>query len=179
MAKAKKSDRSIETMYRVIYRNQINLSAIADNKANMLLGINAILLSVIITLVGGGTLVTDQIFMDFRVYVPLMILLASTSLAMIYATLAARPNVPKMTSFSDKTSLFFFENLVQLGKEGFDTKMTELRTDMEQIYYHMNEDIYDHGRVLSKKYRRLKFAYNIFMIGFSIAISCFVILRFV
>jgi hypothetical protein len=41
--------RGVQTYFRSNYRNHINLSAIADNKANIMIGINAILISVLIT----------------------------------------------------------------------------------------------------------------------------------
>ncbi|RMF26854.1 MAG: hypothetical protein D6765_08335, partial [Bacteroidetes bacterium] len=39
-----------QTFFRTNYRNHINLSAIADNKANIMISVNAILISVIITI---------------------------------------------------------------------------------------------------------------------------------
>lgn len=180
--KKKKSDkygRGIETMYKVVYRNQINLSAIADNKANMLIGINAILLSLIITMVGGGTIMIDNFTTDWRFLVPLTILVLSTVTAMINATIVARPNIAKMTEYNKNMTLFFFENFAQLGSEGFKKRMLELRTDDEEIYDEMTSDIYGHGMVLSKKYRRLKIAYGIFMYGLIVAVALFFLLHII
>ena len=42
-----KLGRGVETMYRTAYRTHVNLSSIADNKANIMLSINAIIISVI------------------------------------------------------------------------------------------------------------------------------------
>ena len=175
--KADKYGRGIETMYKVVYRNQINLSAIADNKANMLIGINAILLSLIITMVGGGTIMIDNFTTDWKFLVPLTILILSTVAAMINATIVARPNIAKMTQYNENMTLFFFENFAQLGQKGFQEKMIELRTDDSQLYDNMTLDIYGHGMVLSKKYRRLKVAYGIFMYGLIIAVSLFFIFQ--
>jgi len=44
--------RGVETMYRSAYRNHINLSSIADNKANMMISINTIIMSLIIAVIG-------------------------------------------------------------------------------------------------------------------------------
>ncbi len=175
----KKYGRAIDTMYRVIYRNQINLSAIADNKANMLIGINAILLSVIITLVGGGVIVAQEVSADFRFLMPLIILIVSTGAAMFYAILAARPTIPNLSSYSEKMSIFFFENFVQLSKREYIQKINGLLSEEEKVYELMSEDIYDHGRVLSKKYRLLKHAYNIFMGGLFLSLLLFLILFFI
>jgi len=46
--------RGVETMFRTTYRTHVNLSSIADNKANIMLSINAIIISIVIsTLVPG------------------------------------------------------------------------------------------------------------------------------
>jgi hypothetical protein len=41
--------RGVETMYRTTYRTHINLSSIADNKANIMLSINAIIISIVVS----------------------------------------------------------------------------------------------------------------------------------
>ncbi|MCT4624518.1 MAG: HD domain-containing protein, partial [Schleiferiaceae bacterium] len=41
--------RTVETMFRTTLRNHVNLSAIADNKANLMLSINAIIISITVT----------------------------------------------------------------------------------------------------------------------------------
>ena len=43
-----KPGRGVETMYRATYRTHVNLSSIADNKANIMLSVNAIVLSVVV-----------------------------------------------------------------------------------------------------------------------------------
>ena len=42
--------RGIDTMYRTSFRNHITLSRIADGKANMMISINTIILSIVITI---------------------------------------------------------------------------------------------------------------------------------
>lgn len=174
-----KLGRGIETMYKVVFRNQINLSSIADNKANMLIGINAVMLSVLITMFGGGAALGGGLTSDFKIVIPLGILLITAALAMINAVIAARPNIPKLTKYHDNLSIFFFANFIKLSKDDFVGKMDNLKTDDASIYSLLAEDIYEHGAVLNKKYLRLKVAYNIFMIGFSIALLSFVVLQIV
>lgn len=174
-----KYGRVIETMYRSIYRNEINLSAIADNKANMMIGINAILLSGIITVSGAGLIPDDSFIIKMSFVIPITILVVSSLVAMIYAILSARPNIPNLTQFSENGGLFFFENFAQLKREEFISKIKEIEAEDEIIYRHMSADIYDHGLILSKKYRKLKKAYNIFMYGLVIAVASHVLLLIV
>ncbi|MDO8994592.1 MAG: HD domain-containing protein, partial [Daejeonella sp.] len=51
-AKPVKEGRGIETLYRSVYDYHINLTSIADNKANMMISINTIIMSIVITLFG-------------------------------------------------------------------------------------------------------------------------------
>jgi predicted metal-dependent HD superfamily phosphohydrolase len=64
MNSGKDLGRGIDTMYRANYRNHINFSAIADGKANMMISINTIMISVIITLSGASLSVSK----NYRTY---------------------------------------------------------------------------------------------------------------
>ncbi len=172
-----KYGRAIETMYRVLFRDQINMSAIADNKANMLIGINAVMLSVLISLFGGSAMSGSGISMDFKVMVPVIVLLITSGVAMINATMAARPNVPKLTKYHEGMSIFFFANFIQMPKTDFVEKMDEFKMNEKSIYSHLAENMYDHGIVLNKKYLRLKVAYNIFMYGLATSIILLIVLN--
>ncbi len=175
-----KLGRGVETMYRVIFRNQINLSSIADNKANMLIGINAVMLSVLISLFGGNVLAQGAaITMDFRILIPVMILVLTSGIAMINATMAARPNIPKLKKYHETMSIFFFANFIQMPKDDFVQKMDDFKVDDNSIYTHLAEDIYDHGIVLNKKYLQLKVAYNVFMIGLLASLISLILLNII
>ncbi len=103
-----KLGRGVETMYRVIFRNQINLSSIADNKTNRLVGINSVMLSLLISSLGGNVLSQGvSITMDFRILIPVLILILTSGIAMINATMAARPNIPKLKKYHETMSLIF------------------------------------------------------------------------
>ena len=48
-AKPNNYSRGVDSMFRLTARNQISLSSIADNKSNILISVNTIILSVIMT----------------------------------------------------------------------------------------------------------------------------------
>ena len=48
-AKAKGYSRGVESMFRLTARNQISLSSIADNKSNILISVNAMIMSITMT----------------------------------------------------------------------------------------------------------------------------------
>lgn len=100
-----------ETLFRVSSRNQIELIAIADNKANIIVGINAILISLIIALLGSGAMIGGSpVVSNADILVPFIVLLLFSLISCILAILAARPVMIKTSRGKTKTrSLVFFD----------------------------------------------------------------------
>lgn len=181
--KKKKDDdpkRGIETMYRATYRTHIELSAIADSKANMMISINTIIMSVIITVVGGGFTLTERAFIEnLRYTVPICVLLVGSLISVIYAVISARPNVtekevdPKKIR-DKKTSPLFFGNFTNMKLKDFISNMKELGSSKDLLYDSMSIDIYYLGKVLTDKYRMLRISYNIFMGALVLAVVAFI-----
>lgn len=173
--------RGVETMYRSTYRNHINLSAIADNKANMMISINTIIMSIIISVMGSrfGFYSQDS-YGSFRFILPMCILLLASLLSVIYAVLSARPKVTHKKASTNPSegrdgSLLFFGNFVSLPLNNFIEQMHDLTKNKDLLYDNMTVDIYHLGAVLTKKYRLLRVSYNIFMIGLIITVIAFLI----
>lgn len=183
-AKAKKlkdkdPKRGTETMYRATYRNHINLSQIADEKANMMISINTIIMSVIITVVGSGFTFTGQSFVEsMRYTVPIAVLLLGSLFSVIFAVISARPNVTSKKVNLDKirkkkSSVLFFGNFSNMKLQEFITNMHELMGSKDLLYDNMTVDLYYLGLVLTDKYRMLRISYNIFMGGLILAVVAF------
>ncbi len=164
--------RGVETMFRTTYRTHVNLSSIADNKANIMLSINAIIISIVVsTLVPG--------FDDSpELIVPTVILLLVCLVAMVFATLSTRPKITKGT-FTKKDieekrgNLLFFGNYYNMDMEVFHWGMMEMIKDSDYLYSSMTRDLYFLGKVLAKKYRYLSICYTIFMYGIIVAVVAF------
>lgn len=177
--KSQKLGRGIETMYRSTYRTHINLSSIADAKANMMISINTIIMSVIITLVGSGFTFTGTSFVEnIRFTVPIMVLLVFALVSVIFAILSARPevtskNVDKQKIKEKKSSVLFFGNFVNIELEDFVSNLKVFRDDQGLLYDNMSIDIYYLGKVLTKKYKLLRYSYNIFMGGLILCVLTF------
>lgn len=172
--KESQSERAISTVFRIVAQSQNNLSQMADSKANILISVNAIVLSVII-----GTLF-DNLLEDPNLQIPVIILVSVCVLAIVFGILATRPNVTSGTFTKEdiankKTNLLFFGNFHKMGYADYDWGMTELLADKNYLYSSMIKDTYFLGIVLAKKYRYLRIAYNIFMFGLIIAVIAFVI----
>jgi len=179
----KKLGRGIETMYRSTYRNQINLSAIADNKANMMIGINAVIISLVLTIFGSGIVGPfDSLLSNLTLMLPLGALILSSSVAMVFSVLSARPNIVVNKIDYDPESpkaingILFFGNYTSLSQADFNQYMTSLQDNENLTYENMNSDIYNLGTVLLKKYSLLRRAYNIFMLGLIVSIVLFFLL---
>ncbi|WP_262151226.1 Pycsar system effector family protein [Chryseobacterium foetidum] len=172
--KEEKSDRSVDTLFRVTLNNHTRLSDIADSKANILLSVNAIIISV-----GLSVLVPKlDTPKNTHLIIPTFLLLLSSVLTIIFAILSTKPNVTK-TNFTKqdvadrKVNLLFFGNFHQMMFDDFQTSMRDLIKDREYIYDSMMKDLYFLGKVLDRKYKLLSITYQIFMAGIIISVLSF------
>lgn len=173
--------RGIETMFRSTYRVHINLSAIADQKANMMISLNAIIMSVIITYLGAKTSVLGSEFARNPVlFVPVGLLLLTTLGSLVAAIMSAQPEVTsrsldKKSLDTNRSSLLFFGNFTKLPLEDFQKGMKDIMMEKDSLYSNMVTDIYYLGDVLSRKYKMLRVSYTIFMIGLILTVLAFIL----
>jgi predicted metal-dependent HD superfamily phosphohydrolase len=176
--------RGIETMFRSIYGSHIHLSSIADNKANMMIHINTIIISIMLTVVGakfsflGASFKSNQ-----RLIIPVISLLLTGLVSIIFAILSAKPKVTeKISSIEEikkkKVSILFFGNYSNLSMQDFENQMKELMQSQDLLYGNMIRDIYFLGKVLNMKYKLLRYSYMSFMIGLiiTVVLALFIIL---
>jgi Family of unknown function (DUF5706) len=175
----KKSGGGIQTFFRTNYRNHINLSAIADNKANIMISVNAILISVIISMLSYRNISQTQPM----VLLPVIIFLITGLTSLICAVLSIRPKVTSrheglMEMDEAKKNVVFFGNFIHLDLDQYEEAMDAVLRDGELLYGNMVRDLYFLGKVLDKKYRYLTMSYNIFMVGFIATVVTFLIAIF-
>jgi len=172
-------DRAIQTFFRANYRNHINLSAIADNKANIMISVNSILISVLITVLSYRNIAeTNPV-----VLLPVVIFLVTGLTSLIFAVLSARPKVTSLNKNGNnqleiRRNIAFFGNFVTLSLDQYEEAMDAMFHDSELIYGNMTRDLYYLGKVLDKKYRYLTVSYNIFMVGFITTVTTFLFVLF-
>lgn len=172
-----KPDRGIETLFRVTSANHMELSAMADTKANIMISVNSIIISIIVT-------VLIRKLEEFPNYtLPAVLLIGTCLIAMIFAILATRPKVSHGIINQDdieakKGNLLYFGNFHQMSIEEYTHGVQKLMGDSEYLYGSMIRDIYHLGIVLSKKYKLLRQSYNVFMFGFVISVLAFLIAGF-
>ncbi len=175
-----KDGRGIETLYRSVYAYHISLTSIADNKANMMISINTIIISIVITLFGTGfTFSSQSEFSSVRFVFPMAFLLLTSLLAVVFAILSARPNVTSKEKYElskKDSSILFFGNFAQLELREFVAKIKALKEQKEELYDSMTVDIFYLGSVLVRKYNYLSWSYNIFMFGMVFCAVGFVVI---
>lgn len=164
--------RGVETMFRATYRTHINLSAIADNKANIMLSISAIIISIVVSNL------LPQLKMNPRLAFPTFLLLAVCLMSLVFAILSTRPKVTSGTVTDEdikdrKANLLFFGNFYNMEMEKFQEGMMEMIQDNDFLYNSMTRDLYFLGKVLAVKYKYLRICYAVFMYGIIIALSAF------
>jgi len=178
-AKEKKSPdfkpgRGVETMYRATYRTHVNLSSIADNKANIMLSVNAIILSI------SAANLFPSLDKNPHLVIPTVILVGVCLGSLFYAIQATRPKVTEgKSSMEDikakRSNLLFFGNFYNMQIDDFHYGMMEMIRDEDFLYSSMTRDLYYLGVVLAKKYQFLRVCYNVFLFGLTLAVIAFVI----
>ncbi|RFZ94771.1 HD domain-containing protein [Mucilaginibacter conchicola] len=173
--KEEKQDKGVQTMFRVSSTNHQRLSDLADNKANIMITVNSIILSAIISLL-------LRRLEDYPYFViPTIIIIGISLAAMIFAILATRPSIPdgKYTQRDideRKVNLLFFGNFYSMSLDNYRTGMHKVMHDTEYLYDSLITDIYAQGVVLGHKYRLLRYSYNIFMFGLVISVVAFLVM---
>lgn len=173
-SKPKGYSRGVESMFRLTARNQINLSSIADNKSNILISVNAIIMSISMTV-----LVTR--FEEVpNIILPTLIFLVFCLVTIVLAILSTRPNISSGTFTKEdielnKVNLLFFGNFYNMKLDEYEWAIGKLMKNDENLYATMIKDQWALGKVLAKKYKLLRIAYNVFMVGIIISVAAFVL----
>ena len=169
-------ERGIETMFRVTLKNHITLSNIADTKANILLSVNAIIVSLVLSNLASKL---DKPSNDYLI-TPTIIFILFTVASIILSIMATRPNVTrgeftKEDVANKKVNLLFFGNFHKMSLQDFEWAMGEMMQDRDYLYSSMKKDLYFLGLVLDKKYKILRLTYTVFMIGIIVSVVAFII----
>jgi predicted metal-dependent HD superfamily phosphohydrolase len=175
LEKLEKPDRGIDTVFRVTLGNHTRLSEIADSKANILLQVNAIIISIALT-----TLIPKlDSPSNAHLIIPTFIMMGFSVVSIIFAILSTRPKVTSGTFTREdiegrKVNLLFFGNFYKMPLEEYEWAMNEMLKSRDYLYGSMIKDLYFLGLVLHKKYKLLRITYTIFMIGILVSVAAFV-----
>ena len=164
--------KGMQTMLRLTSSNHIKLSDMADSKANILISVNAIIISVILSVL------LRKLQTDPYLTIPTITFLAFSVITIVVAILATRPKLNTGT-FEDediinkKTNMLFFGNFHKMSYQQYESAMRTMMKDSDYLYSSIVQDIFHLGQVLGKKYRLIRLAYNIFMLGIIASVVAF------
>ncbi len=172
--KSKKYSRGVDSMLKLTARNQINLSSIADNKSNILISLNGIIISL------GLAGLVRKFQEEPAIIIPTIIFIVFSLSTIILAILSTRPNISSGKFSRDdinkrKVNLLFFGNFYNMKLDDYEWAINEMINDDQYLYSSMTKDQYYLGKVLAKKYKLLRWAYNIFMIGIVVSVFAFLL----
>jgi hypothetical protein len=167
-------EKGIDTMFKIASANNQRISAMADNKSRILITVNAIILSAIISLV------LKKLDQDTYLVYPTFLLIVVSLVSIVFAILAIRPHdtsgkFTKGQLESREVNMLFYGNFHQMAITEFRAAMLGVMENNEQVYGSLIDDLYGQGTAVGKKYRLLRVAYTVFMFGLVIAMLAFII----
>lgn len=160
-----KLSKSTVNIMRTTQRNNIELTAIADGKANVLLSLNAIMLTFMIPSISTSM----EVIIEEYLYIPLSILAITCFITIYISTLVLKPS--KFENFIEgldpdmKFSPFFFGNFYNMEPTEFFAYLRESAGNEELIRAHLAQDLYYVGKRLGQKMTWIRQAFDIFLIG--------------
>ncbi len=165
--------RGVETLFRTSYAVNMDLTALADAKANIMVSVNGLMITVLVGSVAPG--IDTNRWLIF----PTAVLLAGITTALVLGVLAARPRVEsRVVNMDDirghRANLLFFGHFANITRDEFVAGMRELMDQPDEVYRTMSADLYGIGSVLQRKYRLLRASYLAFLIGIALGVGAFV-----
>jgi len=164
--------RGIQTMLRLTSENHLRLSDMADGKANILISVNAIIISVILSVL------IRKLEVDTYLTIPTILFLISSVATIIIAILATMPKISegrftKADVMNKSANLLFFGNFYKTSLTEYEWGMDVMMKDKDYLYGSLVKDIHHLGVVLGRKYKLIRLAYMVFMIGIIVSVIAF------
>lgn len=165
--------RGIETLFRTNYRTNMDLTSLADAKANIMISINGLIVSILIASLAPGFEKNPWLLLATSLF------LIGCLGSLIFAVLAARPRVQTNvvtveSAIRNHTNILFFGNFHHMTQAEYVFAMKQVVQDPTQIYEMMMKDVYGIGSVLQKKYELLRKSYTIFIVALVVGVFSFI-----
>ncbi len=165
------SDRDVIYVLRTIHQNQTQLVALADQKANILIGIVAVIFTILFTNAGFLSTMRGWLLVPFAMFLCVEVAAAALSLIVIVPRNTKRRRLQRL---EDASNPLFFGSFLGFEQSEFLTHVTDKLDGDRAARQLLLADIYQMGVVLRKKYDLLRFAYIFAAIGFVLLLSLIV-----
>jgi hypothetical protein len=164
-----RSERSLDTMLRTSYRMHVDMSGLADRKADIMISINGFIISILLAAIAPKVAVSHWLLL------PTALVLVSCLVSLAFAVLAARPRVTRAKRDpSARPNLMFFGSFTTLTEDEFARGVDALGMDTIDLHGTMARDLYGLGKVLERKFALLHTAYTVFIAGLGVAVPLFI-----
>jgi len=169
-----RDERGIQTMFRTTSRNHYTMIQMVDRKANIMISVNAIILSLILSRAIG---IIDTFCIHNS---PLLLMLLSSIISIIFAIIAIIPTTTH-GSFSEQEvrnkegNLLFFGNYHKMKFREYEWGMLQMLNDSNYLYSSLIRDQFFLGLKLQRKHWHIRISLAVFLIGFVTAVIAFVI----
>jgi hypothetical protein len=135
---APRSERGVETLFRLLSKNQYTLNTMIDTKSNILISINALILSLIL-----GT-VMSQLSSDPHLIYPVIMIFFTNLASIAYAIFATRPEL--VHGKRETRNLMFYGDFQDMEENEYVSNITKLMNEGDELYKTIAKDTYDLGK---------------------------------
>ncbi len=193
--------KSVETMFRNAYRAQLDMIALAATKANIMISLNGVIVSIL--MVTGGFIYTNQP----AFLLPAILFLITSAISIYFALSAASPSpapaharafccfrdilkgkasvgdfknyikTPEKRFNKDTSNILIFEDFAKLPKDVYLKEMEKLIKNPEKTYEKMSDQLYWLGLMADKKFSNLRYSYSVFRWGLILSIISFLFIK--
>lgn len=167
---APRAERGVETLFRLVSKNQYTLGTMVDRKSNILISINALILSIVL-----GT-VMSQLEDDPHLIVPIILILITNLSSIALAVFATRPELShgKVQGNATVTNFLFYGNYHTMKEQEYTEGLMGLIHQGDELYRTIAHDSFHMGKVLEKKFRFLRKSFDAFLWGIIISVATFI-----
>lgn len=162
-----RSERGAETLFRLVSKNQYTLNAMIDRKSNILISINALILSIIL-----GTVLT-QLDKDPHLIYPTIIMLMTNLISISYAVFATRPELKH--GGREAGNVMFYGNFNDMEEVQYTEKLTNLMYQGDELYKVIAKDTFHLGKTIDRKFKLLRKSFHVFLLGIILAVLGFIL----
>lgn len=162
-----RNERGAETLFRLVSKNHYTLNTMIDRKSNILITINAIILSIII-----GT-VLQQLNTDPHLIYPAVMMLLTNLISITFAIMATRPE-PRHGN-SKIPNLLYFGNFDKMNDTEYSDQLMNLIYKGDDLYKSIAMDTYYLGKSIDRKHGLLRKSFDVFLMGIILSVIAFLI----
>jgi hypothetical protein len=160
---------NVDYVLRTAHQHHVALSSMADQKANILVGCSFLMLTLL-----WGQMNQDQ----GRANIGLIVLAVFTASSAVCALLAVMPRFKRPKQGAE--NVLFFGHFAEMDESAHVAELRRRLADDAVLYDTWIRDLHQLGKALYfRKYRYLRFSYQLLLTGFILGILTTVLERFV